>query len=510
LPRWSSPALALALALPSAPAAAARATHVYDPELALLALAIQRESVDLVREELLRQADWMGLGGMRVLIRSRGPLIADEIRSKLNVDSDVVEEYRRAFVSFSPGNAADVARLVDEVRRYHDLAPGPPLTRLAVTARPGPAPEFLEEEGIGADVDSALRGTPLMDEPVAYAERRFGTTGPFLRRRHWSLDFYLGAFEDLAPQYRKLGYRRFYRLRAPYVSYGKQAYVLSPEPGLLPRVVYCSFTGQDLFTHVRAQWGVLTELAKGQGPEVRTLTCPACAWSPPALRSLRRVLASAPYAADNAVYGFAYLFEPLWKDRRLGVYENESWRLSYFRTGEGVTAVIAAKHTNFGEIMAEVLDEFVKRGARRVFYGGPAAALDAAYEPGKLAVPTRFETYEGHVVDLANVLPRPRKPTGAFAGLPSPLFATHEWLEGARARQVAAFDIEMARVAESAALWARRPEPVSVGIGAVLGNIRVLHPDEDRALYTLDYESQQGKEPAKRQFRDAVAAAVGR
>lgn len=508
MPRWSR--LALPLLLLAAPLGAARSKHVYDPELALLALAIQRESVDLVREELLRQADWMGLAGMRVLISARGRLMGDEIRRKIGVDTDVLEEYRLAFESFNPGNAADIAKLVAEVRRYHDLEPGSPLTRVPVSSDGGEGPEFFEEDGIGADVAAALRGTPLMDEPVAYAERRFGTTGPFLRRRRWNLDFYLGSFEDLVPMYRELGYRRFYRLRAPYVSYGKQAYVLSPEPGLRPRLVYCAFHGQDFFLHARAQWGVLTELAKGQGPEVRTLTCPSCTWLPPALRSLRKVIATSPYAADNAVYGFAYLFEPLWKDRRLGVYENDSWRVSYYRTGDECTAVIAAKHTNFGEIMAGALDEFVKRGARRVFYGGPAAALETDYEPEKLLVPTRFETYEGHLVKLDNVLPRPRRmpKTGAFAGLPSPLFATREWLEGARRRKVTAFDVEMARVAEASARWAAQPRPATTGIGAVLGTIKILHPDEDRALYTLEYESQLGKEPAKKQFVEMVSSVL--
>ena len=494
----------------AAPSGAAKSRHVYDPELALLALAIQRESVDLVREELLRQADWMGLTGMRVLIRARGRIFADDIRGRLGVDMDVLDEYRRLAESFDPGGATDINRLVDEVRRYHDLAQGAPLTRISVPSQVGDGAEFLEEEGIGADVAAALRGTPLMDEPVAYAERRFGTTGPFLRRRRWNLDFYLGSFDDLIPMYRHLGYRRFYRLRAPYVSYGKQAYVLSPEPGLRPRLVYCAFHGQDLFLHARAQWGVITELAKGQGPEVRTLTCPSCDWVPPALKSLRRVMASSPYRADNVVYGFAYLFEALWKDRRLGLYENESWRLSYYRTGDEVAVVIAAKHTNYGEIMAGALDEFVKRGAKRVFYGGPAAALDAEYEADKLVVPAAFETYEGHSYAMPNALPKPRRApkAGVFAGLPSPLFATREWLVGARRRKVAAFDVEMARVAEAAQRWTTAPKPVEVGIGAVLGGIRILHPDEDRALYTLEYESQLGKEPAKRQFVDAVVKAL--
>ncbi len=508
LPLWSS--LALAALLLAAPSGAAKSKHVYDPELALLALAIQRESVDLVREELLRQADWMGLAGMRVLFKARGPAFAEDIRGRLGVDTDVLDEYRRLAESFDPGGAADIARLVEEVRRYHGLEPGSPLTRLSVPAAVSEGAEFLEEEGIGADVTAALRGTPLMDEPVAYAERRFGTTGPFLRRRRWNLDFYLGSFDDLIPMYRGLGYRRFYRLRAPYVSYGKQAYVLSPEPGLRPRLVYCAFQGQDLFLHVRAQWGVITELAKGQGPEARTLTCPTCAWTPPAVRSLRRVLATSPYRADNVVYGFAYLFEPVWRDKRLGVYENESWRLDFYRTGDEATVVVSAKHTNYGEIMAGVLDEFVKRGAKRVFYGGPAVALGDKTEPEKLMLPAKFETYEGHDYDFSNALPKPRRAPspGVFAGLPSPLFATREWLKDARRRGITAFDIEMSRVAEAAQRWASGPRPAQVGIGAVLGGIRILHPDEDRAIYTLEFESQLGKEPAKKQFVDAVVKAL--
>jgi hypothetical protein len=125
-------------------------------------------------------------------------------------------------------------------------------------------------------------------------------------------------------------------------------------------------------------------------------------------------------------------------------------------------------------------------------------------------VPAAFETYEGHSYAMPTAWPKPRRApkAGVFAGLPSPLFATREWLVGARRRKVAAFDVEMARVAEAAQRWTTAPKPVEVGIGAVLGGIRILHPDEDRALYTLEYESQLGKEPAKRQFVDAVVKAL--
>lgn len=510
MPRWSRHAFALASLLAPAVCGAARSKHVYDPELALLALAVQRESVDLVRDELTRKAESMGLPGVLVLLRGRGRLMSEDVRAGLGLDTDVLDEYARALLAYNPGGAPDINRLVDEVRRYHDLASGPPLARLPVATRAGKGQELLAEPGIGADVAEALRGTPMLDDAVAHAERRFGATGPFLRRRLWSLDFHLGSFDDLIPMYRAMGYRRFYRLRAPYVSHGKQAYVLSPEPGLRPRLVYCAFHGQDLFLHVRAQWGVLTELADGQGPEVRTLTCPSCDWTPPALRSLRLVAATSPYQADNVVYGFAPFFEERWKDRRLGFYENEFWRLSYYRTGGEQTVVFAAKHTSFGEIMSGAIDLFVQRGARRVFYGGPAAALDARDAADKLVAPTAFETYEGAALRIDNALPRPlyASDPGTFAGLPSPLFATREWQEGALRRKAAAFDVEMARVAEASARWASGPSPATVAIGAVLVGAQALHADEDRTLYAPGAASARGKHRAKRQFVDAVSKAL--
>lgn len=235
--RWSSAALLLSLALPR-PAAAAKVGSVYDPELALLLLAVQKQSVDLIRDEMVRQAEWLDLGGMRVLLSERVNDFSAQVKARLTVDSDVVEDYRRIMTDISPGAAGEVDRLMAEIRRYHDLRQGPPLERIPLPPGSSDGLELMEESGVGADVASGLKGTPAMDEPVAYAERRFGTTAPFLRRRKWNLDFYLGSFSDLVPHFRKMGYRRVYRLRAPYVSLGKSAYVLSPEPGLRPRLAH--------------------------------------------------------------------------------------------------------------------------------------------------------------------------------------------------------------------------------------------------------------------------------
>jgi hypothetical protein len=347
-----------------------------------------------------------------------------------------------------------------------------------------------------------------MDEPAAYAERRFGTTGPFLRRRKWNLDFYLGAFGDLAAHYRKLGYRRVYRLRAPYVSFGRSAYVLSPEPGLRPRLLYCEFYGQDLFLHTRAQWAVLTQLAKGEGPTVTTLTCPGCSWTLPGVRAMRSLLATVPYAADFVVVGYDYLFADAWKDRLLGVYDNDYWRLSYYRVDAGIVATLQPRHTNFGEILAASLTPLVRRGASAVYFAGPAAVVDPALDQEKLVAPTSFVTFEGGRVSIRNALARGHEKV-LFSGLPSPLLATREWLKDARRHGVAAFDGEMSRVAQESSRWSRLDGgPLDVGIGAVLGGLSSLHPEEDRAVYTVEYANQVGRETAKAEFRDGVLAAL--
>jgi len=505
LRRWSSAALALVLLAAALPA---RAKRVYDPEIALLLLQVQKQSVELVSEEMIRQAEWLELGSMKVLLPAKMREFTAEVKAGLNVDSDVVEEYRRVITDMSPGDAPDVDKLVAEIRRYHDLRPGPPLERVPLPPGTGDGPSLLEEDGPGADVVSSLKGTPLMDEPVAYAERRFGTTGPFLRRRKWNLDFYLGSFADLIPHYRGLGYRRVYRLRAPYVSFGRSAYVLAPEPGLRPRMVYCGFYGQDLFLHTRAQWAELTEQAKGQGPAVRTLTCPDCRWTLPGVKAMRTLLGTVPFAAEEVVVGYDYLFADAWKDRLLGVYENDYWRLSYYRSDAGTVATVQSRHTNFGEILAAALGPVVRRGARRVFYAGPAAVVDPHAPLSDLARPTDFLTFLGTTVPFRNACVG-RKKTVLFSGLPSPLFATKEWLNDARGHGVVAFDGEMSRLAEESGRWSRQDGgAVDLCVGAVLGGISNLHPEEDRAIYTIEFANQVGRESAKKDFLALVKSAL--
>lgn len=505
--RWSSAAaLALLFSVP-APVRAARGPS-YDPEIALLVLTIQRASVDLFRDELVRQAEFLGLGGMSVLLGEKADEFQRTLKKAASPETDVLEEYRRLILSVSPTASGEADRLVAEIRRYHDLVPGPPLVRVPLKApeTAGPPRRFLEEEGVGADVRAAVKGTQAIAEPVAYAERRFGVTGPFLRKRLWNLDFYLGDFTDLIAHYRALGYRRAYRLRAPYVSYGKQAFVLSPEPGLRPRIVYCGFHGQDLFLHARAQWAVLTELAKGQGPAVRTLTCAACSWTPPAVKAMRRLLATVPFTPETVVVGYPHLFHAALEKSLLGAYDNEFWRLTFYKTGVAVTAIVEPLHSNFGEITASALGPLVRRGAKRVFYAGPAAQVEEGLDSSALLTPTEFVLFTGKTVPFKNALAG-RRGNALFSGLPSPLYATEEWLKGARRRRIAAFDGEMARIAEAAAGWTTPSgQPVECGIGAVLGGLSSLHPEEDRAVYSVDYAKQAGRESAKKRFRDEVLA----
>jgi hypothetical protein len=505
---WSRAALA-ALLLASSAARARASGRVYDPEIALLLLDVQKESVGLVSEEMIRQSEWLDLGSMRVLLPEKMRGFTRQVKANLNVDSDVVEDYRRAITDLSPGDAPDVDKLIAEIRRYHDLKPGPPLERVPMAPAAGTPPEFLVENGPGADVESVIKGTPLLDEPVAYAERRFGATGPFLRRRKWNLDFYLGSFADLIPHYRKLGYRRVYRLRAPYVSFGRSAYVLSPEPGLRPRMVYCEFYGQDLFLHTRSQWAELTAMAKGQGPIVSTLTCPDCVWTLPGVRAMRSLLGTVPYTADFVVVGYEYLFAAAWKGRLLGVYENDYWRLAYYRDDSGTVATLEPRHTDFGEILAASLTPLVRHGAKAVYFAGPAAIVDPGADAAEMAVPTDFVTFDGPTISLNNALAGKRRKPTLFSGLPSPLLATKEWLSDAKGHGVTAFDGEMTRVAEESRNWTRRDGGlVDVGVGAVLGGITGLHPEEDRSSYTIEYANQVGRESAKSQFRDAVLAAL--
>jgi hypothetical protein len=505
LRRWSSLAAAALLLLP---AGAGAKTRVYDPEVALLLINVQEASVGLIREEMLRQADWMGLGAMEVLLPAEMDRFEAEVRSRLTVDSDVVALYRQAIVDMSPADAGEADALAAEIRRYHDLRPGPPLVRVPLPPVEGSGPQLFEEKGPGADVTAGLRGTPLLDEPVAYAERRFGSTGPFLRRRKWNLDFYLGSFDDLIPHYRRLGYRRVYRLRAPYVSFGKSAYVLAPEMDLRPRLVYCGFAGQDFFLNVRAQWAVLTRAARGRGPIVTTLTCPSCAWSLPGVDSLESLLGTVPYQADYAVAGYPRLFAAAWKNRLLGVYQNDYWRLSYYRSPAGPVVLVEPRHTDFGEILAAALDVLVRRGARGVFYAGPAALVARKARLSALAFPTRFVTYQDRSLALRNAFARRRRPA-LFAELPSPLLATREWLADARTHGVLAVDDVMERIAEAAPQWtAPDGKPVVVGLGAVLGGLTALHPEEDRTVYAPDSDRTLGSPDAEAEYVRAVEKAL--
>ena len=482
---------------------------MYDPEVALLLLNIQQQSLDLVREEMIRQADWLKLGSMQVLLPEKMPEFERKVRAGLSVDSDLIEEYKQQITNMSPGDAPDAEALAGEIRRYHDLRPGPPLERVPMPPGTGDGPALLEEDGPGGDVQTALRGTPLMDEAVEYAERRFGTTGPFLRRRKWNLDFYLGSFADLIPHYRTLGYRRVYRLRAAYVSFGRSAYVLAPEPGLRPRMVYCAFYGQDLFLHTRAQWAELTKAAQGQGPAVRTLSCPDCRWTLPGVKAMNSLLGTIPYSAEEVIVGYDDLFAALWKDRLLGVYDNDYWRLAFYRHEAGIVATVQARHTDFGEIMAASLGPLVRRGARRIFYAGPAAVIDEKADISALARPTDFTAFSGRTFAFRNALAAGRRKPLMFASLPSPLFATSEWIAESKSHGVAAFDAEMTRLAEEAEHWTRLDgKPVELGIGAVLGGISNLHPEEDRAVYTVESAARTGRESAKAEFVKAVSAAL--
>lgn len=507
--RSSSLALALSALLAVGAAARNPRGRVYDPEVALLALTVQKEGVKLVRDELERQAEWLGLGAMRVVLKEQADGMTAGVLRDLTVETDVLDDYRRRILHIDPTAIGELDKLVAEIRRYHDLAEGPPLERVPVAADAGKGPDLLEEDGVGRDVSLALRGDPVISEPVAYAERRFGSAGPFLRRRLWNLDFYLGSLDDLVPHYRGLGYRRFYRLRAPYIGYGKQAWVLAPEPGLRPRLVFCAFFGRDLFAHTRAQYEVLTEAAKGRGPIVRTLTCPTCKWELPGVRAMKSLVASSPYTADNAIVGYDYLFEPAWAERRLGVYENEHWRLAFYRTDPSITVVVQPRHTYFGEILAEALDPLVRRGAKKVFYAGPAAPVNPKSQYASLILPSDFMAYDGRVLPMYNSFLGQKKGVKA-AGIPSPLFATKQWLDSVRKAGAVAFDGETTRLAEIAARWALLSDgPAECGIGLVGGSITSLHPEEDRSSYTVEYAGQIGRESAKRQFRDMVLARIG-
>ena len=462
---------ALALALGAPPSQAAARGEA--PEIALLLGDVQKESVDLVAEDMLREAVRLDLGSMRVLLPYHIDRFKEQVTADLTSDPDVLEDYRRAILRLSPSDGPDADKLFAEIRRAHDLRPGPPLERVKLDAPPGGSPALIEEAGVGADVDAALQGTPRADAP----DDSFGVLGAIARRRNWSVDFYLGGFADLAAHYRKLGYRRAYRLRAPGVGSGRSAYLLSPEAGLRPRLLYCGFYGQDLFLHTRAQWRT--------GPAAATLTCAGCAWTLPGVRAMRSLLGTVPYAAGVVVAGWTSPFPAAWRAGFLGVYENDYWRLAYFRVDAEVVALLDARLPDFGEILAASLTPMVRRGATAVYFAGPATPLEPRTGESGLIAPTDFETPDGNRLALRNVLAGRKRVL--FAGLPSPLLATREWLKDAKSHGVVAFDGRMSRLAEESARWpGLEGRPVDVGIGAAV----------------------DANGPAKAQFRDAVLASL--
>lgn len=208
-----------------------RPVRVYDPEIALLVLNIQKESLPLLASELKRQCEWLGLPGVKVLLDHTADEAIRDVKADLDPDSDILAGFRNVLVRYHPSQSREIDQLIGEIQRYHNLRPGPPLAKLRVNLPTVRSPGLIAEAGVGSDVENNLLGAQTIQEPVAAAQRRFGSTGPFLARRRWSLDFYLGDFRDLLPHYWQMGYRVFYRLRAPYISYSKEAYVLAPEGG---------------------------------------------------------------------------------------------------------------------------------------------------------------------------------------------------------------------------------------------------------------------------------------
>lgn len=496
-----------AAGLLSSPAVAA--APVYDPELALLALTVQKASVPLLREEFARQAEWLGLSGARVAAEELGPSAARRIAAALTSETDVPKEFRDEFVRHSPSIGGEAEKLLEEVRRYHGLAPGGPLKPIPAPAGPKRALRFEEGPGVEAAADAAR---PLaVPEPVAFAERRFGSTGPFLRKRRWAIDFYLGPVSDLAQHYRGLGYRRFYRLRGPYIGYGKEAYVLAPEPdsGLRPRLVYCGFYGREFFRHTRTQWAVLARAAaaKGKaGPEVRTIWCDSCAWAPLGQARLKALLDTCPFQPAAAAMGYDYLFSEALESLLLGVYENEYWRVRFYDRRGGPFMTLEARHTAFGDIAGAAFHELARRGVASLYFAGPAAGVGGEVGGSKLYAPDSVALPSSETLTVRNAL-RARG-SGSHQTVPSPLSANVDWLEAARARGIETVDCELAFVASGAMKAPVKTAP-RLGLGVVITSLARLHPEEDRAVYSVGAERHEEQEVAKRRFRDLVLKDLG-
>lgn len=472
----------------------------------MLAVNIQKQSIGLIREELARQAEWLGLAGVRLSLEHVSGPAAKRLAAAVTTETDILSHYQNAVVRHNVTLSAEIGRLVGEIRRYHGLRPGPPLERLAAPA--GPKRKLSGESGPGEDVAYAALERQLLNEPLAYAERRFGSTGPFLRRRKWNIDFYEGPFEDLTAHYRKLGYRDFYRLRAPYISYGREAYLLGAEQdrNLRPRLVYCAFYSKSLFMHTRAQYAVLRRATGGSDPIVQTLTCEDCpARIGQARRSIRALLDSAPFQPVAAVMGYEYLFSDILGQMLVGDYDNEQWRVRYYETPKGIVAMVEPRQTAFGEASGAPLAEFAARGVPKLFYAGPAAGIGEQVSSGRIYAPQRALDVSGRALPWRNALAGlPR--SGLHRSLPSPLLATEEWRDGALGSGIDSVDTEISSVIEQAVSEMKNAE---LGVAVITTTLSQLHPEEDRAVYTVETERQEFRETAKKAYRDQVLRQIG-
>lgn len=467
---------------------------------------VQKQSIGLISEELARQAEWLGLAGVRLSLDHVSGPTARKLHAAVTTETDVLAQYHSAVVRHNVTLSAEIGRLAGEIRRYHGLRPGPPLERLEAPA--GAKRKLSAENGPGEDVAYAARERQLISEPVAYAERRFGSTGPFLRRRKWNIDFYEGPFEDLTAHYRKLGYRDFFRLRAPYISYGREAYLLGAEQdrNLRPRLVYCAFYSKDLFIHTRAQYAVLRRATGGTDPIVQTLSCENCAPRlPQARRAVKALFDSAPFQPVAAVMGYEYLFADLLRPMLVGDYDNEEWRVRYYETPKGVVALIEPKQTAFGEAAGAPLAELAARGVPKLFFAGPAAGIVSQVKAGRIYAPQRALDTMGRALPWRNSLENvPR--SGLHRSLSSPLLATAEWLDSAAGAGIESLDTEISSVIEQVAA---EMKTVELGVAIITTSLSHLHPEEDRAVYTVETERQEFKEAAKKAYRDQVLRQIG-
>ncbi|MBI5239841.1 MAG: hypothetical protein HY926_05175, partial [Elusimicrobia bacterium] len=123
----------------------------------------------------------------------------------------------------------------------------------------------------------------------------------------------------------------------------------------------------------------------------------------------------------------------------------------------------------------------------------------------RLQVPREFLDPEGAPIPLANSLNLRRHQSGRHQSAASPLFVTSSWLESARRRGVETADCEAATIAARLArLNTGRAQPVRLGVALIGSELSWLHPDEDRAVYTVEYETVAEREQAKAAYRDAV------